>query len=563
MRWTLKPNPEKSRVQQLAVALGVDLPIAHLLVQRGIENFDQAKDFFRPQLRDLHDPFLMKDMDMAVARIQRALSNKERILVYGDYDVDGTTSVALLASYLEGKTSEITTYIPDRFTEGYGVSQQGIDYAFDNDLSLIIALDCGVKAIEKVQYAKDKGIDFIICDHHRPADELPAAVAVLDPKRSDCDYPFKELCGCGVGFKLIQALGQKYNESIEDLMPYLDLVATAIGADIVPVVAENRILSYYGLKVLNSNPRVGFQALTEELKKSVLTLTDVVFVIAPRINAAGRMKHGNYAVSLLKETDLKQAKLAAQEIETFNSNRRTLDQEITKQALTQIEKEDAINKATTVVYNPNWNKGVIGIVASRLIETHYRPTLVFTKSGDLLTASARSVRGFDVYTALQNCAAFIEQFGGHKYAAGLRIKESNYTAFKAAFESEVAKNLPIQLKTPELLIDAELELVDITPKFYRILKQFAPFGPLNMSPVFTTNAVCDSGYGKCVGQDNKHLKISVQQNNSRPINSIGFGLGNKLNLVKNSALFNIAYSIEENSWNDRVSLQLKLKDLKP
>ena len=563
MRWTLKPNPEKSRVQQLAVALGVDLPIARLLVQRGIENFDQAKDFFRPQLRDLHDPFLMKDMDKAVARIQRALSNKERILVYGDYDVDGTTSVALLASYLEGKTSEITTYIPDRFTEGYGVSLQGIDYAFDNDLSLIIALDCGVKAIEKVQYAKDKGIDFIICDHHRPADKLPAAVAVLDPKRSDCDYPFKELCGCGVGFKLIQALGQKYNESIEDLMPYLDLVATAIGADIVPVVAENRILSYYGLKVLNSNPRPGFQALIEELKKSVLTLTDVVFVIAPRINAAGRMKHGNYAVSLLKETDLKQAKLAAQEIETFNSNRRTLDQEITKQALIQIEKDDAINKATTVVYNPNWNKGVIGIVASRLIETHYRPTLVFTKSGDLLTASARSVRGFDVYTALQNCAAFIEQFGGHKYAAGLSIKESNYTAFKAAFESEVAKTLPTQLKTPELLIDAELELVDITPKFYRILKQFAPFGPLNMSPVFTTNAVCDSGYGKCVGQDNKHLKISVQQNNSSPVNSIGFGLGSKLNLVKNSALFNIAYSIEENSWNDRVSLQLKLKDLKP
>ena len=562
MRWTLKPKPEKNRVQQLAVALGVDLPIAHLLVQRGIENFNQAKAFFRPQLQDLYDPFLMKDMDKAVARIQRALSNKERILVYGDYDVDGTTSVALLASYLEGKTSEITTYIPDRFKEGYGVSQQGIDYAFDNGLSLIIALDCGVKAIEKVQYAKDKGIDFIICDHHRPGDKLPPAVAILDPKRSDCDYPFKELCGCGVGFKLIQALGQKYNESIQDLIPYLDLVATAIGADIVPVVAENRILSYYGLKVLNSNPRPGLQALIEKLKKSVLTLTDVVFVIAPRINAAGRMKHGNYAVSLLRETDLKKAKLAAQEIETFNSNRRILDLEITKQALIQIEKDDAINNATTVVYNPNWNKGVIGIVASRLIETHYRPTLVFTKSGDLLTASARSVRGFDVYTALQNCAAFIQQFGGHKYAAGLSIKESNYTAFKAAFESEVAKTLPTQLKTPELLIDSELELVDITPKFYRILKQFAPFGPQNMSPVFTTNAVCDSGYGKCVGQDNKHLKISVQQNNSRPVNSIGFGLGNKLNLVKNNALFNIAYSIEENSWNDRVSLQLKLKDLK-
>ena len=562
MRWTLKPDPDKSRVQKLVDALSVQPAIARLLVQRGIYSFDQAKAFFRPQLDNLHDPFLMKDMDKATSRIHKALSNKERILVYGDYDVDGTTSVALMATYLEGKTPEVATYIPDRFTEGYGISTQGVDYALDNNFSLIVTLDCGVKALEKVKYAKDKGIDFIICDHHRPGDKLPAAVAVLDPKRSDCNYPFKELCGCGVGFKLIQALGQKYNESIEDLIPYLDLVATAIGADIVPLVGENRILAYHGLKVLNSNPRPGFSALIQNLKKEVLSLIDVVFVIAPRINAAGRMKHGNYAVSLLKETDLRQAKLAAQEIEIFNSTRRELDQEITKEALLQIEKEEEPNIATTVVYSPQWNKGVIGIVASRLIETHYRPTLVFTKSGDLLTASARSVRGFDVYSALQNCASHIEQFGGHKYAAGLSVKPENYKAFKSAFEKEVKSSLPLDLKTPELNIDSEIELSDITPKFYRILSQFAPFGPQNMAPIFMTTQLRDTGFGKCVGQENKHLKMGVYKNNEPPINSIGFGLGDKLELIQNKALFNIAYSIEENHWNGHVSLQLKIKDIK-
>ena len=562
MRWTLNPDPDKSRVQKLVDALSVQPAIARLLVQRGIYSFDQAKAFFRPQLGDLHDPFLMKDMDKATSRIHKALSNKERILVYGDYDVDGTTSVALMATYLEGKTPEVATYIPDRFIEGYGISTQGVDYASDNDFKLIIALDCGVKAVEKVQYAKEKGIDFIICDHHRPGDKLPSAIAVLDPKRSDCDYPFKELCGCGIGFKLIQALGQKQNESIEDLIPYLDLVATAIGADIVPVVGENRILSHYGLKVLNTSPRPGFSALIENLKKEVLSLTDVVFVIAPRINAAGRMKHGNYAVSLLKEKHLKQAKLAAKEIEIFNSTRRNLDQEITKEALLQIDKEAESNMATTVVYSPEWNKGVIGIVASRLIETYYRPTLVFTKSGDLLTASARSVRGFDVYAALQNCASHIEQFGGHKYAAGLSIKPDNYKAFKSAFEKEVKSSLPLHLKTPELNIDSEIELSDITPKFYRILSQFAPFGPQNMAPVFMTKQLQDTGFGKCVGQDNKHLKIGVYKNNEPPINSIGFGLGDKLELIQNKALFKIAYSIEENHWNGHVSLQLKIKDIK-
>ncbi|MGB0601792.1 MAG: single-stranded-DNA-specific exonuclease RecJ, partial [Flavobacteriaceae bacterium] len=477
MRWTLKPSVDEHKVQHLVDALAVDRSIAHLLVQRGIETFEEAKAFFRPKMEDLHNPFLMKDMDKAVERIERALATNERILVYGDYDVDGTTSVALMATYLETKTDQIATYIPDRFEEGYGVSYKGIDYAIDNDFTLIVALDCGVKAVDKVQYAKDKGVDFIICDHHRPGDKLPQAVAVLDPKRADCTYPFKELCGCGVGFKLIHALGHNQGESLKDFLPYLDLVATAIGADIVPIVGENRILAYHGVRVMNASPRPGFQALIKNIKKTTLTIADVVFVIAPRINAAGRMKHGNYAVSLLKESNITQAELVAQEIESFNTTRRALDQNITKEALAQIEELNETECSSTVVYDSSWNKGVIGIVASRLIETYYRPTLVFTKSGDLLTASARSVRGFDVYEALQNCSKYIEQFGGHKYAAGLSIKKENYRAFKQAFENEVDKTLAVHLRTPELLIDAEIQLSAVTPKFYRILKQFAPFGP--------------------------------------------------------------------------------------
>lgn len=562
MRWTLKPSVDEHKVQHLVDALAVDRSIAHLLVQRGIETFEEAKAFFRPKMEDLHNPFLMKDMDKAVERIERALATNERILVYGDYDVDGTTSVALMATYLETKTDQIATYIPDRFEEGYGVSYKGIDYAIDNDFTLIVALDCGVKAVDKVQYAKDKGVDFIICDHHRPGDKLPQAVAVLDPKRADCTYPFKELCGCGVGFKLIHALGHNQGESLKDFLPYLDLVATAIGADIVPVVGENRILAYHGVRVMNASPRPGFQALIKNIKKTTLTIADVVFVIAPRINAAGRMKHGNYAVSLLKESNITQAELVAQEIESFNTTRRALDQNITKEALAQIEELNETECSSTVVYDSSWNKGVIGIVASRLIETYYRPTLVFTKSGDLLTASARSVRGFDVYEALQNCSKYIEQFGGHKYAAGLSIKEENYKAFKQAFENEVDKTLAVHLRTPELLIDAEIQLSAVTPKFYRILKQFAPFGPQNMAPVFMTSDVVDTGYAKCVGEDDKHLKISVAQHNGEPINGIGFGLGDKLPYVANKSTFSIAYAIDENQWNGRISLQLKLKDIK-
>ena len=562
MRWTLKPSVDEHKVQHLVDALAVDRSIAHLLVQRGIETFEEAKAFFRPKIEDLHNPFLMKDMDKAVERIERALATNERILVYGDYDVDGTTSVALMATYLETKTDQIATYIPDRFEEGYGVSYKGIDYAIDNDFTLIVALDCGVKAVDKVQYAKDNGVDFIICDHHRPGDKLPQAVAVLDPKRADCTYPFKELCGCGVGFKLIHALGHNQGESLKDFLPYLDLVATAIGADIVPIVGENRILAYHGVRVMNASPRPGFQALIKNIKKTTLTIADVVFVIAPRINAAGRMKHGNYAVSLLKESNITQAELVAQEIESFNTTRRALDQNITKEALAQIEELNETECSSTVVYDSSWNKGVIGIVASRLIETYYRPTLVFTKSGDLLTASARSVRGFDVYEALQNCSKYIEQFGGHKYAAGLSIKEQNFRAFKQAFENEVDKTLAVHLRTPELLIDAEIQLSAVTPKFYRILKQFAPFGPQNMAPVFMTSDVVDTGYAKCVGEDDKHLKISVAQHNGEPINGIGFGLGDKLPYVANKSTFSIAYAIDENQWNGRISLQLKLKDIK-
>lgn len=562
MRWTLQPKPDDNTVINLAIALGVQRPIASLLVQRGIKTFNQAKTFFRPKLKDLNDPYLMKDMDKAVERIETALKNNERILVYGDYDVDGTTSVAMMATYLETKTNQIATYIPDRFDEGYGVSYKGIDYASDNDFKLIIALDCGVKAIEKVHYAKNKGIDFIICDHHLPGSYLPEAVAVLDPKRQDCAYPFKELCGCGVGFKLIQALAQKQNESIEDLLPYLDLVATAIGADIVPIVEENRILTYFGLQVINSKPRPGFQALLQNIKKKTLTITDVVFIIAPRINAAGRMKHGNYAVSLLKEKNLFKAKNVAEEIENFNAKRKTLDLETTKQALVQIDSLNEVHAATTVVYDKSWNKGVIGIVASRLIETYYRPTLVFTKSGDYLTASARSISGFDIYKALQNCEGYIEQFGGHMYAAGLTIKESNYDAFKQAFEAEVKNTLPEYLKTPEITIDIPINLSDITPKFYRILKQFAPFGPKNMSPTFVAENVMDTGHGKCVGQDNNHLKISIKQNDGVSFDCIGFGLGNKLELIQNKIPFKTVFSIEENEWNDNVNLQLKLRDIK-
>ncbi|WP_411894046.1 single-stranded-DNA-specific exonuclease RecJ [Winogradskyella sp. A2] len=562
MRWTLKPKPEASKIDLLKEALNVDDIVAKLLLQRGIETFEDAKTFFRPSFNDLHDPFLMKDMDKAVTRIEDAIAKGENILVYGDYDVDGTTSVALMSSYLKTRIDTVATYIPDRYDEGYGISYKGIDFADDNDFSLIIVLDCGIKAIEKIQYAKEKGIDFIICDHHRPGDILPDAIAVLDPKRHDCDYPFKELCGCGVGFKLISALASNQGQTPEDLIEYLDLVATAIGADIVPIVDENRALAYLGLQVINTNPRPGMKAIIAEVKKDELTIIDVVFIIAPRINAAGRMKHGNHAVTLLTETDFNMAAAYAVDIDQFNTDRRVADKRITEEALLQIEKNNKEEKFTTVVYDENWHKGVIGIVASRLTETFYRPTLVFTKSGDKLAASARSVKGFDVYNALEACNEYIEQFGGHKYAAGLTLLPENYDAFKAKFESVVKETIDPKLLTPELKVDLEINLDQVDQRLMRILKQFAPFGPGNMTPVFMTQNIKDTGWGKCVGEDKSHLRFTATQNGFENIVCIGFGLGNKLDIIKNKKIFNAAYTIDENHWNGTTSLQLKLKDIK-
>lgn len=560
MRWNLTPKISEEKTTNLVNELSVDKTIATLLVQRGIENYEQAKNFFRPSLSDLHDPFLMKDMQLAVARIEKAISEGENILVYGDYDVDGTTSVALMSSYLNSYYPNVATYIPDRYEEGYGVSFKGIDFAEDNNFSLIIALDCGVKAIDKVAYAANKKIDFIICDHHRPGAELPKAVAVLDPKREDCDYPFKELCGCGVGFKLIQALGSNKGETIDDLLLYLDLVATAIGADIVPIIGENRILAYFGLKVINSNPRTGYKAILKQVKKEALTITDVVFIIGPRINAAGRMKHGNHAVTLLVETDINKAAIWAAEIEQFNKDRREADKRITAEALEQINKNNEQNKKTTVVFKEDWHKGVIGIVASRLTETYYRPTLVFTKSGDKLAASARSVKGFDVYNALEECSEFIEQFGGHKYAAGLTLEVSNYEKFKNKFEEVVANSIDPKLLQPELSISLELDLADITPKFYRILKQFAPFGPGNSTPVFMTTNLTETGYGKCVGEDKSHLRLTVKQGTHQFV-CIGFGMGAKKYIACSGYPFKAAYVIDENEWQGTTNIQLRLKDI--
>lgn len=561
MRWNLKSKPNQEKVQALQNALQVDEIIAALLVQRGIETFEQAKSFFRPTLADLHDPYLMKDMDKAVERIEQAIANDENILVFGDYDVDGTTAVSLMSSYLRSFYPNVSTYIPDRYKEGYGVSYQGIDFADDNGFSLIIALDCGIKSIDHVAYAKDKNIDFVICDHHRPGDVLPDAVAVLDPKRSDCAYPYDELCGCGVGFKLIQALAQNRNQTVEDLVPYLDLVATAIAADIVPITGENRVLAKFGLDVINSNPRPGIKALIQNLKRNVLTITDVVFVIAPRINAAGRIKHGNHAVELLTEFDLEQAEEFASQIESLNADRKDLDKQITVEALRQIIENKEEDRFTTVVYQEDWHKGVIGIVASRLTETYYRPTLVFTKSGDKLAASARSVKDFDVYNALEACSEHLEQFGGHMYAAGMTLKEENYEKFKDAFERVVSDTIHPDLLTPEISIDAEIGLEDINPKFIRILKQFEPFGPQNMSPIFLAKDLKDTGYGKKIGSGEEHLKLYVKQKNSDSFGAIGFGLGDKIMLTENRKPFDAVFSVDENEWNGIVSIQLRLRDI--
>ncbi len=562
MRWNLKSKPEKEKVQKLQSVLQVDELIATLLLQRGVENYDQAKTFFRPSLDDLHNPYLMKDMDKAVARIESAIANEENILVFGDYDVDGTTAVSLVSSYLKSYYPNVATYIPDRYDEGYGISYKGIDFAEDNEFTLIIALDCGIKSIDHVAYANAKNIDFIICDHHRPGDELPNAVAVLDPKREDCYYPYDELCGCGVGFKLVQALAEHRGQTIEDLVLYLDLVATAIAADIVPITGENRVLAKFGLEVINSNPRPGIKALIQNVKKKTLTITDVVFIIAPRINAAGRIKHGNEAVALLTEYDLDQAEQFASEIEQHNTDRKGLDKQITVEALAQIETNDEKENFTTVLYKENWHKGVIGIVASRLTETYYRPTIVFTKSGDKLAASARSVKDFDVYNALEACAEHLEQFGGHMYAAGMTLKEENYLAFKEAFENEVKNTISPELLIPEIAVDTEIIFSDINPRFIRLLSQFEPFGPGNMTPTFLAKNIKDTGYAKTLGKDDEHLKLFVKQNNSEGFGAIAFNHGVNLEMVTNQKPFEVLFCIDENEFNGKVTVQLRIKDIK-
>ncbi|WP_041495340.1 single-stranded-DNA-specific exonuclease RecJ [Nonlabens marinus] len=563
MRWTLKPIPDPILQAKLAQELDIDLVLAGLLVQRGVDTFAKAKSFFRPSLDELHDPFLMKDMQLAVDRIAKAVAQKENILVFGDYDVDGTTSVALVSSFLQSYYPNVATYIPDRYEEGYGVSYQGIDYAHDNEFTLIIALDCGVKAVDKIAYAKEKGVDFIVCDHHRPGKNLPDAVAILDPKREDCTYPYDELCGCGVGFKLCQAITITNNWDFQILIPYLDLVATAIGADIVPMTGENRILTYHGLHVINTSPRAGFQAIISQLdKKDKLTSTDVVFTIAPRINAAGRMKHGLHAVQLLTETDVDKAVVYAKEIEQFNIDRKETDRYITQAALQQILDTGAQDRYSTIVFDPSWHKGVIGIVASRLMETYYRPTLVFTKSGDFLAASARSVKGFDVYDALEQCSEFIEQFGGHMYAAGLTLRAENFEAFKNRFEEVVCATIQNQQRTEEISIDCRLPLGSINGKFYRILQQMAPFGPKNMTPVFLTEKVTDTGYGKKVGSGGEHLKLCLSQDQGiTSYDAIGFNKGSKWEELQQKKLLKIAYSLDKNTWQGVSKIQLRLRDI--
>lgn len=563
MRWYLKQDPDEKIVAHLQEVLGVDPIVGRLLAQRGIDTFEAAKKFFRPSLEDLHDPFLMADMTEAVHRILTAIKNRESILVFGDYDVDGTTSVALMYSYLKSLGAQVGTYIPDRYNEGYGISYQGIDYAIQQGVHLIIALDCGIKSIEHIQYASSKGVDFIICDHHLPGDIIPDAVAVLDPKRVDCLYPYKELCGCGVGFKLIEALNITQGLPFSFIEHYLDLVATAIAADVVPITGENRVLAYYGLKVINENPRPGIKALMKLYDLATYTMTDIVFKLAPKINAAGRIEHGNFTVELLTEATEEGANKTVEKIVNINEERKSLDQGITEEALKQIIDQKLINSKSTVVYSSSWHKGVIGIVASRLIDTYYRPTIVFTDSGDYLAASARSVKNFDIYQALEKCSEHLIQFGGHMYAAGLTIKKENLEAFRQKFEEVVASTIEETDLIPEIEIDTKIQFSEITDKFLRILKQFEPFGPGNPSPCFLTKEVFDTGYAKLAGARGEHLKVSFKQrrNPGYKFSAIGFNLGAQYENVKDKQHVDIIYSIEENNWRNKTTIQLQIKDL--
>jgi single-stranded-DNA-specific exonuclease len=564
--WKIKENGLRTDVDKLVYELNINHVLANLLVQRGIFTFDAARDFFRPEMKNLHDPFLMKDMEAAVNRLNEAISANQKILVYGDYDVDGTTSVALTYSFIRKRYSNIDYYIPDRYSEGYGVSFKGIDYASDHQVSLIIALDCGIKAMEKVSYAKSKGIDFIICDHHTPGDSLPEAIAVLDPKRSDCQYPFPDLSGCGVGFKLLQAFSIRNNIPSDELLEYIDLLAVSIASDIVPITGENRILTHFGLKKLEENPCIGLKAIkcVAGVEDKPLSVEDIVFRIGPRINAAGRMESGKQAVDLLISGNADEAFLLCDKINTHNQTRRNIDKNITEEAIKEIKTFNKKYKYSTVLYNPDWHKGVVGIVASRLIESYYRPTIVLTESNGFATGSARSVDGFDLYEAINECSSLLESFGGHMYAAGLTLKKDNVQKLRDRFEEVVSERIAPEQLVPQIEIDGELNFADITPKFYRILKQFEPFGPGNLNPVFFAENVADNGQGKRVGTSGEHLKMNLiqEENPFDDMPAIAFGQGAKFEKITGGNTFDIAYSIAENYFRGETKLQLNIKDIK-
>ncbi len=564
MRWKLLDQPNTDEIAKLSSAINADRISATLLLQRGIKDFNSAKEFFRPDLNLLHDPFLMKDMDKAVARVLTAIEKKEKILVYGDYDVDGTTSVALFYSYLISIGAEAGYYIPDRYGEGYGISFKGIDFAKENNYALVVSLDCGIKANEKIDYATKKGVDFIICDHHLPGEELPKAFAVLDPKRNDCMYPYKELAGCGVGFKLAQALQQTLKKPFAELTAYLDLVAISIAADIVAITGENRTLCYFGLQEVNKLKRPGIKALyqTNKLKKE-LTVTDLVFVIAPRINAAGRIDHAMRAAELLLSDNAEEAEKFAGGINQTNTNRKDIDQGMTAQALEMIGSDlELINKKYTVIFNETWHKGVVGIVASRLIEKYYRPTIVLTKSDGVLTGSARSVKKFDIHTAIESCSDLLEQFGGHRHAAGLTLKPENLVEFTKRFEAEVDKTITDDMLIREIDIDAAINFNEINQRFFSILQQFAPHGPGNMTPVFSTENVLDTGWAKIVGSNHLKLELFQVDNPTVKFHAIAFDKGDFLPFFQKKMPLNICYSVAENHYNGKTTLQLVVRDIK-
>lgn len=562
----LTPEQEANRAT-LAEELGVGQILAQLLVQRGINTFDEAKKFFRPDLHDLHDPFLIKDMDKAIERLNQALSQKEKILVYGDYDVDGTTAVALVYTFLSRCTNAIDFYIPDRYNEGYGISFKAIDFAHDNGFSLVIALDCGIKAVDKVKYANTLGIDFIICDHHNPDSELPPAVAVLDSKRADCPYPYKHLSGCGVGFKLMQAFAQNNGINFAQLRPLFDLVAVSIASDIVPITGENRVLAYYGLKQLNENPSAGLRGIINVCKLSgkELTISDIVFKIGPRINASGRMHSGNEAVELLISHDPNFVSERSSVINDYNDERRDIDKRTTDEAKSLLAAMDGSDsRHSIVIYNAEWSKGIVGIVASRLCEEFYKPTIVLTKANGFVSGSARSVPGFDLYSAIESCHDLLENFGGHLYAAGLTMKEENLEAFTQRFENFVAKNITQEQLAPQIDIDAEVKFSDLTPKFFRILKQFNPFGPGNMKPIFCTRRVFDyEGNSRPVGKGQEHLKMElVDASCENVMNGIAFRMSDFNEQLKALNPLDICYTIEENTFNGNISTQLLIRDIK-